>query len=213
MKLVIVESPAKAKTIEKFLGPDYRVEASYGHIRDLPGSAKEIPAAVKKKSWARLAVDTEHGFRPVYVVPPSSKKRVQELKKVLAQADEVILATDEDREGESISWHLLEVLDPSVPVRRIAFHEITRTAIQEALASPRDVDHGLVKAQEARRILDRLYGYSLSPVSVEEGPDQAECRPRAERSPAADRGAGGREAEVQELRVLGRQGVLRILGG
>ena len=164
MKLVIVESPAKAKTIEKFLGPDYRVEASYGHIRDLPSSAKEIPSAIRKKSWARLAVDTESGFRPVYVVPQSSKKRVQELRKILKDADEVILATDEDREGESISWHLLEVLDPSVPVRRIAFHEITPSAIQEALSAPRDVNGPLVKAQEARRILDRLYGYSLSPV-------------------------------------------------
>ncbi len=164
MKLVIVESPAKAKTIEKFLGPDYRVEASYGHIRDLPSSAKEIPTAIRKKSWARLAVDTEDGFRPVYVVPQASKKRVQELRKILKNADEVILATDEDREGESISWHLLEVLEPDVPIRRIAFHEITRAAIQEALASPRDVNRPLVKAQEARRILDRLYGYSLSPV-------------------------------------------------
>ena len=164
MKLVIVESPAKAKTIERFLGPDYRVAASYGHIRDLPRSAREIPAAVRDKSWGRLAVNTADGFRPVYVVPEESRRYVRELNKLLRGADEVLLATDEDREGESISWHLVEVLKPSVPVRRIAFHEITRSAIQEALANPRQVNRRLVQAQEARRVLDRLYGYSLSPV-------------------------------------------------
>ena len=164
MILVIVESPAKARTIEKFLGSDYRVEASYGHIRDLPSSATEIPASQRKKPWAKLGVDTENGFAPLYVVPKDSQKRVAELRKLLAKADEVLLATDEDREGESISWHLLEVLSPKVPVRRIAFHEITRPAIQEALANPRAVDDKLVRAQETRRILDRLYGYSLSPV-------------------------------------------------
>lgn len=164
MKLVIVESPAKAKTIERFLGSDYRVVASYGHIRDLPGSAKEIPPKYRKKSWARLGVDTDAAFEPVYVIPPESKKHVQALKKELASADEVLLATDEDREGESISWHLQEVLKPGVPVRRITFHEITRPAIAEALKNPRQVDDKLVRAQETRRILDRLYGYSLSPV-------------------------------------------------
>ncbi len=164
MKLVIVESPAKARTIEKFLGSDYRVEASYGHIRDLPSSASEVPAAQRKKGWAKLGVDTEHGFTPLYVVPKDSQKRVSELRKVVAKADELLLATDEDREGESISWHLLEVLAPKVPVRRITFHEITRPAIRAALENPRDVDDQLVRAQETRRILDRLYGYSLSPV-------------------------------------------------
>ncbi len=164
MKLVIVESPAKAKTIERFLGPEYRVAASYGHIRDLPRSAREIPAAVRDKPWGRLAVDTEDGFRPVYVVPEESRRHVRELNKLLRGADEILLATDEDREGESISWHLVEVLKPSVPVRRIAFHEITRSAIREALAHPRQVNRRLVQAQEARRVLDRLYGYSLSPV-------------------------------------------------
>ncbi len=164
MKLVIVESPAKAKTIGKFLGPGYEVVASYGHIRDLPGSAKEIPTKLRSKSWARLAVDTDNDYRPIYVVPRESRERVKELRKMVSRADELILATDEDREGESISWHLLEVLEPKVPVRRITFHEITRGAIQEALAHPRDVDQKLVKAQEARRVLDRLYGYSLSPV-------------------------------------------------
>jgi DNA topoisomerase-1 len=164
MKLVIVESPAKARTIEKFLGPDFKVEASYGHIRDLPGSAAEVPAEARKQPWAKLGVDTENGFKALYVVPKDSQKRVAELKKVLKKADEVLLATDEDREGESISWHLLEVLAPKVPVRRITFHEITRPAIEAALESPRAVDDKLVRAQETRRILDRLYGYSLSPV-------------------------------------------------
>ena len=164
MKLVIVESPAKAKTIERFLGPEYRVAASYGHIRDLPRSASETPPSVRDKSWGRLAVDTENGFRPVYIVPEESLRHVRELRKLLRRADEVLLATDEDREGESISWHLVEVLKPTVPVRRIAFHEITRSAIRDALANPRRVNRRLVQAQEARRVLDRLYGYSLSPV-------------------------------------------------
>ena len=164
MKLVIVESPAKAKTIGRFLGPEYRVEASYGHIRDLPRSARETPKAIREKAWGRLGVDTQNGFRPVYVVPDESRRHVRELTKLLRQADEILLATDEDREGESISWHLIEVLKPSVPVRRIAFHEITKPAIQEALANPREVNRRLVQAQEARRVLDRLYGYELSPV-------------------------------------------------
>ena len=164
MKLVIVESPAKAKTIERFLGQGYKVAASYGHIRDLPRRAREIPEAVRDKPWGRLAVDTTDGFRPVYIVPEENRRYVRELNRLLKGADEILLATDEDREGESISWHLVEVLKPSVPVRRIAFHEITRSAIQEALANPRPVNRRLVRAQEARRVLDRLFGYSLSPV-------------------------------------------------
>ncbi len=164
MKLVIVESPAKARTIEKFLGPDYRVEASYGHIRDLPGSAAEVPAKIRKKPWSRMAVDTDNDFTPFYIVPKSSQERVRELKKLVANADEILLATDEDREGESISWHLQEVLKPKVPVRRITFHEITKQAILDSLQNAREVDEKLVRAQETRRILDRLYGYSLSPV-------------------------------------------------
>jgi DNA topoisomerase-1 len=164
VKLVIVESPAKAKTIGKFLGKDYRVEASYGHIRDLPSNADEIPEAIRSKSWARMAVDVDNNFEPIYVVQADSKKQVAELKKLLKQADEILLATDEDREGEAISWHLLEVLEPKVPVRRITFHEITRNAIMAALENPREIDMELVRAQEGRRILDRLYGYSLSPV-------------------------------------------------
>ena len=164
MKLVIVESPAKAKTIERFLGDDYKVAASYGHVRDLPATASEVPSRIRDKPWKRLAVDIESDFRPVYVVPRDSRVRIKELKKMVKQADELLLATDEDREGESISWHLLEVLEPDVPVKRITFHEITRAAIQNALADPRDVDDRLVRAQEARRVLDRLFGYSLSPV-------------------------------------------------
>lgn len=162
--LVIVESPAKAKTISRFLGKKYRVEASFGHVRDLPENAQEIPEEIKAKSWARFGVDTEGDFRPYYVVPKSKQKQINLLKAALKDADELLLATDEDREGESISWHLLEILKPKVPVRRIVFHEITREAIEEALAKPRDVDAHLVHAQEARRILDRLFGYKLSPV-------------------------------------------------
>jgi len=164
MKLVIVESPAKGKTIERFLGRDYEVAASFGHIRDLPRTAKEIPARLRSQPWARLGVDVDGDFEPVYVIPPESKKHITALRKKVRSADEIILATDEDREGESISWHLLEVLKPRIPVQRIAFHEITSSAIRAALADPRQVDGQLVRAQETRRVLDRLFGYSLSPV-------------------------------------------------
>jgi DNA topoisomerase I len=163
-RLVIVESPAKARTIAGYLGPDFTVESSVGHIRDLPDSAAEIPEKYKKESWARLGVDVEHGFEPLYVVDPDKKKTVAQLKKQLADADELLLATDEDREGEAIAWHLLEVLKPKVPTRRMVFHEITRDAIERALDETRDVDERLVDAQESRRILDRLYGYEVSPV-------------------------------------------------
>lgn len=164
MKLIIVESPAKARTITRFLGADYTVTSSYGHIRDLPASAKDIPARYKNEPWSRLGVNIDDRYAPIYIVSPDSRAQVAELKKKLKQADEILLATDEDREGEAISWHLLEVLEPKVPVRRITFHEITREAILEALANPREIDMQLVRAQEGRRILDRLYGYSLSPV-------------------------------------------------
>ena len=164
--LVIVESPAKAKTISRFLGPEYQVEASYGHVRDLPQSRKDIPAAVRKKGWADYGVDVEGSFEPVYVVPKEKKEHVKRLKDALKEADSLLLATDEDREGESISWHVLELLKPkkSTNVQRIVFHEVTPEAIKAALASPRDVDENLVRAQEARRVVDRLYGYSLSPL-------------------------------------------------
>jgi DNA topoisomerase-1 len=163
--LVIVESPAKAKTIAGFLGNEYAVESSVGHIRDLPRSAKEVPAAYKEAPWAkRWGVDVENDFKPLYVVPSEKKAQVTKLKGLLKDASEVYLATDEDREGESIAWHLLEVLSPRVPVRRMVFHEITRTAIEEAVANWRDLDRKLVDAQEARRILDRLVGWDLSEV-------------------------------------------------
>ncbi len=163
-RLVIVESPAKARTIAGYLGPDFVVESSVGHIRDLPDSAAEIPEKYKGESWARLGVDVEHGFEPLYVVDPDKKKTVAQLRKHLAEADELLLATDEDREGEAIAWHLLEVLKPKVPARRMVFHEITRDAIERALEETRDLDERLVDAQESRRILDRLYGYEVSPV-------------------------------------------------
>lgn len=162
--LVIVESPAKAKTISKYLGKDFRVEASIGHIRDLPGRAEEVPEKYKKEKWARLGVDIENDFKPLYIIPDAKKKQVSKLKDALKGASTLYLATDEDREGESISWHLLELLKPKVPVKRLVFHEITKEAIQGALEHPRQVDTNLVHAQETRRILDRLYGYEVSPV-------------------------------------------------
>ena len=162
--LVIVESPAKAKTIGSILGADFIVESSVGHIRDLPHGADEIPAAYKGESWARLAVNVDDGFKPLYVVSSGKKQVVSKLKTLLKQVDEVYLATDEDREGEAIAWHLLEVLNPTVPVKRMVFHEITRPAIERAVEESRDLDRRLVDAQEARRILDRLVGYEVSPV-------------------------------------------------
>jgi DNA topoisomerase-1 len=162
--LVIVESPAKAKTLGRFLGNKYRVEASYGHIRDLPESAAEVPKEIKEKDWGRLGVDVEQDFTPYYVVPSDKKKQVAHLKTAVKEASELLLATDPDREGESISWHLAQVLKPRVPVRRIVFHEITEEAVRDALEHPSDVNENLVRAQESRRILDRLYGYTLSPV-------------------------------------------------
>src|SRR5689334_7780946 len=162
--LVIVESPAKARTIERILKGGYEVLASYGHVRDLPESADEIPDEIRKKKWGRLGVDTENDFKPYYVIPNDKRKHVQALRAALKNAREVYLATDPDREGESISWHLKEVLKPKVPVKRIVFHEITKSAIDEAVKDAHDVNEYLVRAQESRRILDRLYGYTLSPV-------------------------------------------------
>jgi DNA topoisomerase-1 len=163
-KLVIVESPAKAKTIAGYLGKNYQVESSIGHVRDLPNNAAEIPAKYKAEPWARLGVNVDKEFEPLYIVDPRKKKVVSDLKAKLKNADELLLATDEDREGEAIAWHLREVLDPRVPVRRMVFHEITRPAIERALTETRDIDDCLVDAQETRRILDRLYGYEVSPV-------------------------------------------------
>ncbi|HUG85128.1 MAG TPA: type I DNA topoisomerase [Euzebya sp.] len=162
--LVIVESPAKATKIGKILGPGYIVESSVGHIRDLPANAAEVPAEHKGKPWASMGVDTDHDFEPVYVINPDKKKTVANLRRLMKGVDELILATDKDREGEAIAWHLLEVLQPKVPVRRMVFGEITDAAIKRAVNNTIDLDDRLVDAQEARRILDRLYGYELSPV-------------------------------------------------
>ena len=160
--LVIVESPAKARTISRFLGDDYVVESSVGHIRDLPRNASEVPAAYKSEQWATLGVNPDDGFKPLYVV--TARDQVRRLKSLLRSADQLYLATDEDREGEAIAWHLLEVLNPQIPVHRMVFHEITAAAIRAAIDNPRDLDRRLVDAQEARRIFDRLYGYEVSPV-------------------------------------------------
>lgn len=162
--LVIVESPTKARTIRGFLPKEFRVEASMGHVRDLPNNASEIPAAHKGEKWANLGVNTANNFEPLYVVPKDKKKVVKELKDALKGADQLLLATDEDREGESISWHLLQLLAPKVPVKRMVFHEITKEAIGRALEQTRELDMELVHAQETRRILDRLVGYTLSPL-------------------------------------------------
>ena len=164
IKLVIVESPAKARKIGGFLGDDYVVEASVGHIRDLPQRAADIPKEYKKIAWAKEGVNVEEGFEPLYVINPDKKAKVSELKALMKDADELILATDEDREGEAIAWHLIEVLRPKIPIRRMVFHEITKEAIQKAAEETRDLDYRLVDAQETRRVLDRLYGYRLSPV-------------------------------------------------
>ena len=162
--LVIVESPTKARTIRNYLPKDYVVEASMGHVRDLPQSASEIPAAVKGEKWAQLGVNVEADFEPIYVVPKDKKKIVTQLKEALKGVTELILATDEDREGESISWHLYQLLKPKVPTKRMVFHEITKEAIQKALKDCRNIDEQVVRAQETRRILDRLVGYTLSPL-------------------------------------------------
>ena len=163
-KLVIVESPAKARTIAGILGGDYVVESSIGHVRDLPRGAADVPKSHKEEPWARLGVDTENDFKPLYIVPKEKTSQISKLKKLVKEAEELYLATDEDREGESIAWHLTEVLNPRVPVKRMVFHEITPEAIRHAIESPRELDRRLVDAQETRRILDRLFGYEVSPV-------------------------------------------------
>ncbi|MCR9245194.1 MAG: type I DNA topoisomerase [bacterium] len=162
--VVIVESPAKARTISKFLGSKYRIEASIGHIRDLPNDASEVPAKLKKEKWAKLGIDVENEFKTLYVVPAEKKDHLKKLKGMVKDASMLYLATDEDREGESISWHLVQELAPKCETQRLVFHEITKTAIQEALDNPRDIDMNLVEAQETRRIVDRLYGYTVSPL-------------------------------------------------
>ena len=162
--LVIVESPAKARTISRFLGPEYDIEASIGHVRDLPQGAKEIPEKYKGEHWAYLGVNVDQDFEPVYIVPKDKTKQVRKLKDLLKSAKNLYLATDEDREGEAISWHLCQILKPKVPVYRLVFHEITKEAILKALEAPREIDEALVRSQETRRIIDRLYGYEVSPL-------------------------------------------------
>ena len=162
-KLVIVESPNKVRSIAGYLGPDFDVEASVGHIRDL-AQPSELPAAQKKGPYGKFAVDVEDGFKPYYVINPDKRKTVAQLKRALKNADELYLATDDDREGEAIAWHLKEVLKPTVPVRRMTFTEITKEAVTRALGATRDIDTDRVDAQETRRILDRLVGYEISPV-------------------------------------------------
>src|SRR5690625_173201 len=163
-KLVIVESPTKARTIRSYLGDEFEIEASMGHVRDLPSSAREVPESLRKHKWASLGVNVDDDFEPLYVVPKDTQKVVTQRKKQLKKADELYIATDEDREGESIGWHLIQVLEPKVPVKRMVFHEITKDAIVSALDKTRDIDTNLVEAQETRRLLDRLVGYSISPV-------------------------------------------------
>ena len=204
--LIIVESPAKARTISKFLGSDWVVESSIGHIRDLPPSAAEIPKKYKGKKWARLGIDVDNDFAPLYVIPADKKKQVTTLKKKLKNASELYLATDEDREGEAIAWHLIEVLKPDVPVKRLVFHEITGSAIGNALAEPRDIDERLVDAQETRRILDRLVGYEVSPVLWKKAAAQALRRARAiGRHPAHRRPRGSADA-FRGIGLLWRRG-------
>ncbi|CAM5379636.1 DNA topoisomerase 1 OS=Streptomyces tendae OX=1932 GN=topA PE=3 SV=1 [Streptomyces tendae] len=181
-RLVIVESPAKAKTIKGYLGPGYVVEASVGHIRDLPSGAAEVPEKYTGEV-RRLGVDVEHDFQPIYVVNADKKSQVKKLKDLLKDSDELFLATDEDREGEAIAWHLQEVLKPKIPVKRMVFHEITKDAIRAAVANPRELNQKLVDAQETRRILDRLYGYEILAGPVEEG-HAAACRPASVQSVA-----------------------------
>ena len=163
-RLVIVESPTKARKIAGYLGANYIVESSRGHIRDLPRAAADVPAKYKSEPWARLGVNVDADFEPLYIVSPDKKSTVTELKGLLKDVDELYLATDGDREGEAIAWHLLETLKPRIPVKRMVFHEITEPAIRAAAENPRDLDIDLVDAQETRRILDRLYGYEVSPV-------------------------------------------------
>ena len=162
--VVIVESPAKARTIGKYLGSNYRIEASIGHIRDLPSTASEVPASMKGEKWAKLGINVEDDFKALYVVPAEKKEHLKKLRTMVKDASMLYLATDEDREGESISWHLLEELKPKCEVKRLVFHEITKTAIFKALESPREIDMDLVEAQETRRLVDRLYGYTVSPL-------------------------------------------------
>ena len=203
-RLVIVESPTKAKTIRRFLpGNGYQIEASMGHVRDLPAKADEIPADLKKQPWARIGVNVANDFEPLYIVSPKKKKVVSQLRDALKKADELYIATDEDREGESIGWHLVEVLKPKIPVRRMVFHEITEDAILRALDETRDIDTNLVDAQETRRVLDRLVGYTISPLLWKKNRAALVRGPRAERGGAADGIARERAYRFPSRQVIG----------
>ena len=204
--LVIVESPAKAKTLARFLGEPIASRPATATCATCPRRPREVPAEIREKPWGRMAVDIDGDFTPYYVVPADKKKQVPALKAALKDASELLLATDPDREGESISWHLREILKPKIPVRRIVFHEITEEAVREALADAHDLDENLVKAQESRRILDRLYGYTLSPVLWKKVPTGLSAGPRAERGRPPDRRARGGAAGVPLEPVLGPRG-------
>ncbi len=204
-RLVIVESPTKARKIAGYLGSNYIVESSRGHIRDLPRAAADVPAKYKSEPWARLGVNVDADFEPLYIVSPDKKSTVTELKGLLKDVDELYLATDGDREGEAIAWHLLETLKPRIPVKRMVFHEITEPAIRAAAEDPRDLDNDLVDAQETRRILDRLYGYEVSPGAVEEGRAEAVGGPGAVGGHPHHRAARTRADGVPQRRLLGRR--------
>ena len=205
-RLVIVESPAKARTIAGYLGPDYVVESSIGHIRDLPSRSADIPDEHKKEPWARLGVDVDHGFEPLYVVNPDKKQQVAKLKAALRDADELLLATDEDREGEAIAWHLMEVLQPRVPVRRMVFHEITPQAIRAAVEAPRELNRALVDAQENSRPALRLRSLA---GAVEEGHAAAFGRSGAVGCDAAAGRARARSHALPDRGLLGSRGDVR----
>ena len=203
-RLVIVESPTKARKIAGYLGSNYIVESSRGHIRDLPRAAADVPAKYKSEPWARLGVNVDADFEPLYIISPEKKSTVAELKGLLKDVDELYLATDGDREGEAIAWHLLETLKPRIPVKRMVFHEITEPAIRAAAEDPRDLDNDLVDAQETRRILDRLYGYEVSPVLWKKVAPQAVGGPGAVGGDPHHRAARTRADGVPQRRLLGR---------
>ena len=205
-RLVIVESPAKARTIAGYLGQGYVVESSIGHIRDMPDKAAEIPEKFKAQPWARLGVDVDHDFQALYVVPADKKQQVSKLKSLLKEADELYLATDEDREGEAIAWHLKEELKPKVPTKRMVFHEITPEAIARAIANPTELNDGKVDAYQTRRVLDRLYGYEVSPVLWKKVMPRAVGGPRPVGRDPADRRPGARADRLPLGRLLGPRG-------
>ena len=207
--LVIVESPAKARTISKFLGTGFTVEASIGHVRDLPQGAKQIPAEFKGEDWAYLGVNVNHDFDPVYIIPPGKTAQVRKLKALLKDAKDLYLATDEDREGEAISWHLHELLKPKVPVHRLVFHEITKEAIQEALEHPRDIDDDLVKAQETAADHRPAVRVRSLAAAVAQGAAKTLGRSRAKRGRAVDRRTRTPAHGVQLGDLLGLAGHVR----